>query len=60
MTEELIERVARAIHDGLGGNGWAYFNYGYNEWDECRGELNNAARAALTTTARSAAWLTLI
>ena len=46
MTD-MRERVARAIHDGLGGNGWAYTNYGGDEFSTKRDELISAADAAL-------------
>lgn len=39
--------VASAIHQGLGGNGWAYSNYGNNEWVDCKDELFRAAYAAI-------------
>jgi hypothetical protein len=41
------EKVARAIHDGLGGDGWAYTNYGGDEWNDKRADLLNAADAVL-------------
>lgn len=41
------EAVARAIHNGLGGNGWAYMNYGGDEWNTNRDKLLNAAGAVL-------------
>ena len=43
----LIEKIARAIHDGLG-DGWAYTSYGGDEWNDCRDMLDRAAQAALT------------
>lgn len=45
-----VERVARAIHDALG-NGWAYQNYGGDEWNDLRADLMKAARAALAAMA---------
>ena len=39
---ELRERIARAIHEGLG-DYWAYANYGGDEWNSCRYMLDNAA-----------------
>jgi len=51
----LVEKVARAIHEGLGGNGWAYTNYGGDELHSMRTELLSAARAALAA-AEGAAW----
>ncbi len=45
--EGQVERVARAIHEGLGGDGWAYSNYGENEWIDCRKALDEAARNAI-------------
>ena len=47
-ADKLIEAVARAIHDGLGGNGWAYTNYGGDELKTNKSELEEAARAALS------------
>ena len=47
MTYDLREAVARAIHEGLGGNGWAYSNYAMDEFRTQRDELNGAADAAL-------------
>jgi hypothetical protein len=44
--DDLLERVARAINDGLG-EWWAYCNYSGNEWVECRDMLDSAARAAI-------------
>lgn len=41
------EKVARVIHDGLGGDGWAYTNYGGDEWNDKRADLLNAADAVL-------------
>lgn len=46
--------VARAIHEALGGDGWAYTNYGADEWNSKREELLNAAQAAI------AAWNTRV
>lgn len=48
MTNEsgLREKIARAIHDGLG-QGWAYCNYGGDEWRDCRDKLDEAADAVL-------------
>lgn len=39
--------VASAIHQGLGGNGWAYSSYGNDEWVDCRDVLFRAAYAAI-------------
>lgn len=47
--DKLIEAMARAIHEGLGGNGWAYTNYGGNEFVSQREYLDRAARNALQT-----------
>lgn len=49
------EQIARAIHDGLGGDGWAYSNYGGDEWNDKRNALLDAADAvlALRTPAES-------
>lgn len=43
---ELRERIARAIHEGLGPN-WAYCNYGGDEWNSCRYMLDDAADKVL-------------
>jgi hypothetical protein len=43
---ELRERIARAIHEGLGEN-WAYINYGGDEWNSCRYMLDDAADEVL-------------
>lgn len=51
----LIEELARAIHDGLGGNGWAYMNYGGDEFNSCRENLDSAARAILPIIKREVA-----
>ena len=40
------ERVARAIHEGLG-ESWAYCNYSGNEWVQCRDMLDSAADFAI-------------
>lgn len=57
-NEKLVEAVARAIHEGLGGEGWADACCGQNEWIECRESLDQAARAAIAALAdRSAAIL---
>lgn len=47
--------VARAIHEGLGGNGWAYTNYGGNEWETERDILDAAADAAMAIVFEAAA-----
>lgn len=39
MSEALIAK----IHGALGGNGWAYTNYGGNELVDCRAELERVA-----------------
>lgn len=54
-VDPLVEKVARAIHEGLGGNGWAYTDYGGDELHNMRTELLSAARAALAA-AEGAAW----
>jgi len=41
-----VERVALAIHMAMG-NGWAYTNYGGDEWNSCRDTLMDAASAAI-------------
>ena len=46
------EEIAWAIHDGLGGDGWAYSNYGCDEWTNCREKLDAAADAILALLAR--------
>lgn len=43
---ELRERIARAIHEGLG-DYWAYANYGGDEWNSCRYMLDAAADKVL-------------
>lgn len=43
---EWRERIARAIHEGLGPN-WAYCNYGGDEWNSCRYMLDDAADKVL-------------
>jgi hypothetical protein len=55
MSDGLTERVARAIHDGLGGDGWAYSNYGYDETKHCADKLAAAARAAIAIALEEAA-----
>ncbi len=37
--EELIKK----IHEALGGNGWAYSNYGGDELKDCREQLEKVA-----------------
>ena len=44
---DLVEQLAKDIHDGLGGNGWAYRNYGGDEWNSCRPELRDAAKSVI-------------
>lgn len=46
MTD-IREKVAKAIHYGLGGDGWAYTNYGGDELKSKHDELTAAADAAL-------------
>ena len=46
MTE-MIDRLALAIHEGLGGDGWAYINYGADELNDCHEELVNAVKAVI-------------
>jgi len=53
--DDLVERVALAIHDGLGGDGWAYSNYGYDETKHCAEKLAAAARAAIAIALEEAA-----
>lgn len=50
-----VERVARAIHEGLGGDGWAYISTRGNEQKHMRDELLDAARAAIEAS-DAAAW----
>ncbi len=40
MDENEREELRREIHNALGGNGWAYSDYGYNEIVSCVKELN--------------------
>jgi hypothetical protein len=49
------EKVARAIHDGLGGNGWAYTNYSGDEWNDMRSSLLSAADEAIAAIRASPA-----
>lgn len=51
----LRERVAEAIHDGLGGNGWAYANYGGDELVTEADKLAKAASAAIAIVLEEAA-----
>lgn len=46
VPPEKLEAAILAIHEGLGGNGWAYSNYGGDELQDCRDDLERAARAA--------------
>ena len=55
MTDTLRERVAMAIHDGLGGNGWAYTNYAGEELVTNADELAKAADAAIALVLEEAA-----
>lgn len=55
MTDTLRERVARAIHDGLGGNGWAYTDYAGEELVTNADELAKAADAAIALVLEEAA-----
>lgn len=55
VEDTLHERVVRAIHEGLGGDGWAYANYGGKELVSMRDELDAAARAVIAILAPSAA-----
>lgn len=48
------ERIARAIHEGLG-RGWAYSNYGGDEWNDCRAMLDAAADQVLSLIAAARA-----
>ena len=41
------EALILAIHNALGGNGWAYSNYGNDELVDCRDKLEAAANAIL-------------
>lgn len=45
--KELIETMKVSIHNGLGGNGWAYSNYGNNELYSHGPDLRRASEAAL-------------
>lgn len=55
MQDDLVERVAREIHDGLGGDGWGYCCYGGNEEFHKADELRSAARAAIAVALEEAA-----
>lgn len=45
--DDLVARVLEAIHEGLGGNGWAYTDYGGDELRSMRDALRQAAREAI-------------
>lgn len=45
--EQIIELLILTIHMELGGDGWAYSNYGNNELISERENLENAARKVL-------------
>lgn len=47
MDEETVQAVIAAIHEGLGGTGWAYSNYGGDEQKYMAAELRAAALAAI-------------
>jgi hypothetical protein len=42
-----MEGAVRALHEALGGNGWAYTNYGNDELHSRRSELEAGVRAVL-------------
>lgn len=46
-TPDLVAALKVAIHNGLGGNGWAYSNYGQDEMLHCDDMLDGAARAVI-------------
>ena len=54
--DDLVERVAREIHDGLGGDGWGYCCYGGNEEFHKADELRSAARAAIAFRRPTKIW----
>ncbi len=41
------DSIKQAIHEGLGGNGWAYSDYGGDELNDCHDKLGGAADAIL-------------
>ena len=53
--DDLVEKVALEIHDGLGGGGWGYSCYGGNEEYHMIDELKSAARAAIALVLEEAA-----
>jgi Lar family restriction alleviation protein len=44
---KVTEQMVRAVHEALGGDGWAYSNYGHNELRDRRPALEDAVRAIL-------------
>lgn len=53
--DELVEKVAQEIHEGLGGSGWGYSCYGGNEDHHLANELQSAAKAAIAVSLEEAA-----
>ncbi|ANC53400.1 hypothetical protein A4249_06860 [Brevundimonas sp. GW460-12-10-14-LB2] len=43
-----MDAAVRALHEALGGNGWAYSNYGGDELNSERPELEAGVRAVLS------------
>jgi len=50
---ERREQLIRALHDGLGGNGWAYTNYGGDEMHSMRHALEGGVDAVLSALSPS-------
>jgi hypothetical protein len=63
VDKQDMEVAVHALHEALGGNGWAYSNYGNDELHSRRSELEAGVRAVLTSRpactaeAEPVAWL---
>jgi len=55
IDASLLEHAAQTIHEALGGNGWAYSNYGGDEWNSKREDLFSAAKEVIALVRASAA-----
>lgn len=53
MSNTDRESLIGKIHEALGGNGWAYMNYGGNELQDCRDRLERVADLLTAATERA-------
>lgn len=47
MDERTKENLRKAVHEALGGNGWAYANFGNDELNDFSGRLDDVVLAVI-------------